>query len=241
VAAPLGIAARAAVAGDGRLWRAILVALGLTIAVPLMALLGVLAVVSDQEARLGAGGGQIGAVAGIPPQCIPLYNEASRAFDVNPYLLAAIHSEETAFSTHPQTFQINFAGCCIGPFQFNVTDGPPSSWDLVRHAYRQGRRPARYPHPDTPHPSPTVTFDAVMAAAQLLRRKVGGRPIRRLDATAHAAARAYNGAGPVAEAYAGRVIARRAAGRPPSGSPAVRRPPTAAQGASPGRSRPRRP
>jgi hypothetical protein len=220
VAAPLATAARVAV-GDSRVWRAILAALALTILMPLMALLAVLAVVSDQEARVGAAGGQIGAVEGIPPQFIPLYNEASRAFNVNPYLLAAIHSEETGFSTHPRTFQINFAGCCIGPFQFNVTDGPPSSWDLVRNAYRQGRRPSSYPHPDTQHPSPTDTFDAAMAAAQLLRRKAGGRALPRLDATAHAAARAYNGAGPVAEADACCVMAKarawQAAGQHPGG------------------------
>lgn len=60
-----------------------------------------------------------------------------------------------------------------------------------------------------------------MAAAQLLRRKAGGRAIPRLDATAHAAARAYNGAGPVAEAYAGRVMVKarawQAAGQQPGG------------------------
>jgi hypothetical protein len=24
---------------------------------------------------------------------------------------------------------INLAGCCAGPMQFNLTNGPPSTWD----------------------------------------------------------------------------------------------------------------
>jgi Peptidase family M23 len=165
----------------------------------------------------------IGPATGIPPQYVPLYNEAGRAFGVNPFLLAAIHKHETGFSTNPDTYRINFAGCCIGAMQMNVTDG---TWRSVADAYRQAERPGDYPHPDTPHPQPTDDFDAIMAAAKLLRIKAGGRPIRELDQTAWLAARNYNGAGPVAEAYATAVLQtakefERASRAPPRGGSAL--------------------
>ena len=146
----------------------------------------------------------IGPATGIPPAYIPLYNEASRVFSVNSFLLAAIHKQETGFSSHPDTFRINFAGCCIGPMQMNVTDG---TWETVKDAYRRGERPAGYPFPAAPHPQPTDSFDAIMAAADLLRRKVGGKPVERLDETAWTAARNYAGAGPEADRYADAVLA----------------------------------
>lgn len=159
------------------------------------------------ELTTGAGGASIGTAPGeIPKQFVPLYNEASRVFNVNPYLIAGIHYEETGFSTNPRTWMVNSFGCCIGPFQMNITDGPPSTWDGVKYAYKKGNRPASYPHPDQPNPSTKDTFDEVMAAAQLLRNKVGGREIPDLNDTARTAARAYNGSGPVAEAYADRVM-----------------------------------
>jgi hypothetical protein len=156
------------------------------------------------------GGTQIGSTDGLPPAAlpwVPVVNVAGDTFDVNPFLLLAVLSEETAFGTHPDTYGPNFLGCCYGPFQFNVTDGPPSTWDSVKNAYRQAPRPASYPHPATPHPSVYDSFDAAMAASLLLRRKAGGRPLPALDDVAWQAARAYNGSGPVAAAYADRVLA----------------------------------
>lgn len=165
----------------------------------------------------------IGPAAGIPPQYIPLYNEAGRAFRINPFLLAAIHKHETGFSTNPDTYRINFAGCCIGAMQMNVSDG---TWGSVKDAYRRTERPAEYPHPDTPHPQPTDDFDAIAAAAKLLRIKAGGRAIPKLDDTAWQAARNYNGAGAAAEAYATAVLEtakelEQAASAPPRGGSAL--------------------
>lgn len=166
------------------------------------------------------GAPRIGDTAGLPAAArpwIPLVNLAGETYSVNPYLLLAILGEETAFATHRDTYGVNFAGCCKGPFQMNVADGPPSTWDLVKDAYRAARRPAAYPHPATPHPSVYDSFDAAMAAANLLRKKAGDRLVA-LDDLAWRAARAYNGAGPVASAYADRVLAaaRRWSARPQS-------------------------
>src|SRR5205823_2585745 len=74
-------------------------------------------------------------------------------------------------------------------------------------AYEEGDRPPGDPHPDTPHPQPTDTFDAVMAAAKLLRLKVGGKRIPDLDETAWQAAHDYAGTGPDADRYADEVLA----------------------------------
>lgn len=183
--------------------RALGCALALLILIPLLAILAVVAWFGE-AGQSAAPPTEIGPATGIPAQYIPLYNEASRVFAVNPFLLAAVHKHETGFSTNPDTFRINFAGCCIGPMQMNVVDG---TWATVKDAYRRGERPAEYPYPATPHPQPTDSFDAIMAAAELLRNKVGGVTIKRLDQTAWTAARNYAGAGPEADRYADQVLA----------------------------------
>ena len=74
----------------------------------------------------------------------PIYAVAQRTFGVNWLLLASIHMQESAFSTAPGTYHgLNFAGCCGGPMQFNVTNGPVSTWQLVSDSYIYGsaRRP----------------------------------------------------------------------------------------------------
>ena len=143
---------------------------------------------------------------GIPAAFVPIYRESAAAFGLNWLLLASVHSEETGFSTHPTTYHgLNSAGCCAGPFQFNVTNGPPSTWDGYKWAFRRGRRPGRYPHAQAPHPSVYDDFDAGMAAGSLLRANGADGT---LGARTFAAVRAYNGAGPVAEAYARRVLDR---------------------------------
>lgn len=201
MAAPAAVAARAALSSR-RLRRLILtVALALAL-LPLLVLITVVAWFSHAGSQQQAPA-WIGPATGIPPQYVPLYNAAGRAFAVNPFLLAAIHKHETGFSTNPDTYRINFAGCCIGAMQMNVVDG---TWDSVRYAYRRAARPATYPHPDAPHPQPTDDFDAIMAAAELLRIKANHAPIPRLDHTAWLAARDYAGAGPDATAYANAVL-----------------------------------
>ena len=137
---------------------------------------------------------------------VPLYREAERVFGVNWLLLASIHRQETAFSKSPSTYHgLNPFGCCAGPMQFNVTNGPVSTWESYRNAHRRGRRPARYPHPTRRHPSIYDDFDAIMAAGKLLRDSGAGRA---LDAGAWSAAFSYYGHDLYGITYANQVLAR---------------------------------
>lgn len=136
----------------------------------------------------------------------PIYAQAQRAFGVNWLLLASIHRQESAFSTAPSTYHgLNFAGCCGGPMQFNVTNGPVSTWDLVAGAYRYGRRPAAYDHQTAKHPSLYDDYDAIMAAAWLLSSD-GARSA--LNDSAWWAAYDYYGHDEAGVTYADQVLAR---------------------------------
>ncbi len=58
----------------------------------------------------------------------PIYSVAQATFGVNWLLIASIHDQESAFSTAPSTYEgLNYAGCCGGPMQFNVTNGSPGT------------------------------------------------------------------------------------------------------------------
>jgi hypothetical protein len=136
----------------------------------------------------------------------PIYAEAQRVFGVNWLLIASIHMQESAFSTAPSTYHgLNFAGCCGGPMQFNVTNGPVTTWQLVREAFRYGRRPAAYDHRTVRHPSIYDDFDSVMAAAWLLSSD-GARAA--LDDSAWWAAYDYYGHDATGVSYADEVLAR---------------------------------
>ena len=137
---------------------------------------------------------------------LPLYREAERSWGVNWRLIASIHRQETAFSTSPSTYHgLNDFGCCAGPMQFNVTNGPVSTWETYRNAYRQGRRPKHYPHRTRSHPSIYDDFDAIMAAGSLLSESGADRS---LDAGSWSAAYAYYGHDLFGVTYASQVLAR---------------------------------
>ncbi len=136
----------------------------------------------------------------------PIYATAQRTFGVNWLLLASIHMQETAFSTAPSTYHgLNFAHCCAGPMQFNVTNGPVSTWQLVRDSYIYAQRPAAYGHMSTRHPSIYDDFDAIMAAAHLLSANGAGY---NLDDSAWIAAYDYYGHDATGVTYADQVLAR---------------------------------
>jgi hypothetical protein len=136
----------------------------------------------------------------------PVYATAQRTFAVNWLLLASIHRQETAFSTAASTYHgLNFAGCCGGPMQFNVTNGPVSTWQRVRDSYRYGRRPAAYDHMTAAHPSLYDDFDSIMAAAHLL--SADGAELA-LDGAAWGAAYDYYGHDATGITYADQVLAR---------------------------------
>jgi hypothetical protein len=137
---------------------------------------------------------------------VPLYREAARTFGVSWRLIASIHRQETAFSTAPSTYRgLNDFGCCAGPMQFNVTNGPPSTWKLYRESFRLGERPRRYPHRTRRHPSVYDDFDAIMAAAALL---LDAGATDTLDEASWSAAYAYYGHDPFGIGYASQVLGR---------------------------------
>jgi len=136
----------------------------------------------------------------------PIYEAAQGTFGVNWLLLASIHMQESAFSTARGTYRgLNFAHCCGGPMQFNVTNGPLSTWDLVADSYIYARRPASYDHMTAVHPSIYDDFDSIMAAAHLLSADGAGYP---LDGTAWNAAYDYYGHDATGVTYADQVLAR---------------------------------
>jgi hypothetical protein len=136
----------------------------------------------------------------------PIYASAQRTFGVDWLLLASIHMQETAFSTAPSTYHgLNFAHCCGGPMQFNVTNGPVTTWSLVADSYRYARRPAGYNHRTANHPSIYDDFDSIMAAAHLLSADGASYA---LGGGAWAAAYDYYGHGVEGVVYADEVLAR---------------------------------
>ena len=136
----------------------------------------------------------------------PIYATAQRTFGVNWLLIASIHKQESAFSTAPTTYHgLNFAGCCGGPMQFNVTNGPVSTWDLVSDSYLYGKRPATYDHMTQAHPSIYDDFDSIMAAAHLL--SADGAEYA-LNGAAWDAAYDYYGHDATGVSYADEVLAR---------------------------------
>lgn len=89
--------------------------------------------------------------------------------------------------------------------QFNVTDGPITTWAQVSGSYRYARRPASYDHMTARHPSIYDDFDSIMAATHLLS----------LDGAAYAlndaawwAAYDYYGHDAYGVTYADQVLAR---------------------------------
>jgi len=136
----------------------------------------------------------------------PIYATAQATFGVDWLLLASIHMQESAFSTAPGIYHgLNFARCCGGPMQFNVTNARVSTWDLVANSYLYGRRPSSYDHMTRAHPSIYDDFDSIMAAAHLLSADGAGYP---LDGSAWAAAYDYYGHDANGVAYADEVLAR---------------------------------
>jgi len=145
---------------------------------------------------------------GTAAEFVVLYREAQRVFGVNWRLIASVHRQETAFSQADTTYHgLNDFGCCAGPMQFNVTNGPVSTWDRYRQAFRAGKRPGRYPHRTDHHPSIYDDFDAIMAAGSLLRDSGAGPG---LDGSAWTAAYAYYGHDLYGITYASQVAARAA-------------------------------
>ncbi len=125
----------------------------------LLALLLLIALLAGLVALLAGQGGGPGTIspAGLPAGARPfvrIYEDAAAVYRVNPFLLMAVHENETDFSrsTLPGVRSgVNFAGCCAGPMQFSISGtafgGQGGTWAAYRHAFRRARlaRPSSYP------------------------------------------------------------------------------------------------
>jgi hypothetical protein len=76
--------------------------------------------------------------ADIPARYLTLYQRAARACPRLSWpLLAAIGKVESDHGRSPAPgvrTGVNRAGCCAGPMQFNLRNGPPSTWAAYRRA-----------------------------------------------------------------------------------------------------------
>jgi hypothetical protein len=131
------------------------------IALPIVALLAVVVALSSSSTP-----GAVGTADGIPALYAPMYQDASAAYHVNPYVLAALHKTESDYSRDPSAFTPNSAGA-IGAMQFL-----PSTWAGFRNAYQPiaAQRPAHYPHMCAPHGCITDDYDSIAAAADYLHQ-----------------------------------------------------------------------
>lgn len=176
-----------------------------------LAALGILLLIVSPLTLLSSlgGGAQIVRDGEIPSGLVPVFNEASRVYSVNAYLLASIADQESGFGTGPVWRTVNSSGC-VGLMQMCVGGAGGDSWGATKDAYRRGERPADYSFKTDRHPDVLDSFDNVMAAAVHLRGKVGGRPVPALDGIAYRALCGYYGAcaDGVAGNYAADVLAR---------------------------------
>ena len=159
----------------------------------------------------GAGGTgtapQINAATAIPAAYRPLFNEAARVWDVNPYLLASVAYQESTMGQHPTWREVNASGCvgfmqmCVGGAGGNswgsrvtLTKPSPTASVIAKNAHSFGVRPIAYPFKTSVHPDTGDPFDGIMAGAVWLRAKHGGRSIPNLNADAYRALCGYYGA-----------------------------------------------
>jgi Peptidase family M23 len=182
----------------------------------LLALLGLLALALALFGIVAglSGGGAI-SPAGLPAGARPflrIYEDAGRVYGVSPFLLMAVHEDESAFSRSGLpgvAFGVNFAGCCAGPMQFYISAGASptvggtgATWGGYRHAYRRAGlpRPSSYPlRVERPHPNVYDSYDAIYAAAGYFRA-LGAGP--RLDTRTFQALVSYKGSPPASIPYA---------------------------------------
>jgi hypothetical protein len=175
-----------------RRWASRAVALlALLLALPVVVFLAVIGALSGSGASTSA----VGTAGGIPAVYAPMYEAASTAYRVNPYVLAALHKTESDYSRDPSAFRPNSAGA-TGPLQFL-----PETWAPYRQAFRPiaTRRPASYPHACLAHGCIDDDFDSIAAAASYLHALGADRG---LDALTLAALVRYKGTPPASIPYA---------------------------------------
>lgn len=140
----------------------------------------------------------------IPQGMLTIYQQVGQQYNLPWQILAGIGQEECDHGRNPDpscTPQPGATGpgaanCCgaSGPMQIGIGGASGNSYDPLRHYLPN---PALGPH------DPTT---AVQLAALLLIHDKGAAPGQPIDAY-RAAITAYNGSGPIADAYATRVLA----------------------------------
>ena len=156
----------------------------------------------------------LGSGAGLPAKAQPfvaIYEDAARVYGVNPFLLMAVHEDETDYGTSPLpgvADGVNTYGCCAGPMQFSITGGATraaggsgGTWAGYADAYEHAKldRPADYPGRQTRHPNVYDNYDAIYAAASYFRG-LGAGP--ELDQKTYKALLSYKGTPPASIPYA---------------------------------------
>jgi transglycosylase-like protein with SLT domain len=111
----------------------IAVALAAALVLVLAACAGLLGVAAGFDTCTGGdhAGPSAAADRDIPENYLTAYRAAGREFDVSWQVLAAIGAIETdhgRLDAPGVRSGLNSHGCCAGPMQFNLTDGPPSTW-----------------------------------------------------------------------------------------------------------------
>ncbi len=175
----------------------------------LMPVIAILAVIGQEEAASGLGDG-----TGLPPLALPfleIYEDAAQVYKVNPFLLMAVHEDETTFGTLDAAgvrTGVNFAGCCAGPMQFSIADGATpaaggtgATWGGYRDAYTAAKlkRPGSYPLRQAKHPNVYDSYDAIYAAAKYFSGLGAGT---KLDQNTYHALLSYKGTPPYSVPYA---------------------------------------
>src|SRR6188472_1662919 len=124
-----------AAVGSGSALRTVIAIAGLCVLLFACALVGVLAALLRTGSCAGGTDVQAGASSHaereIPARYLELYRSAGRDYGVPWAVLAGIGAIETDHgrSDAPGVRSgVNRHGCCAGPMQFNLTDGPPSTW-----------------------------------------------------------------------------------------------------------------
>jgi membrane-bound lytic murein transglycosylase B len=88
-------------------------------------------------ARRARAGAELGGPAEIPANYLALYQQAATSCLGLPWgVLAGIGKVETNHgrSRAPGVVSgVNAFGCCAGSMQFNIRNGPPSTWDTYGH------------------------------------------------------------------------------------------------------------
>lgn len=166
---PAGVAA-----GVGLARRAgpLLIGIGLAIVFAFIAFLMIIAaILGGRGCDVGGSDPSAAARKDIPSDYLSLMQAAERKYGIRWSILAGIASVETNFgrSTQPGVRSgVNTYGCCAGPMQFNIKNGPRSTWD----AYKvDGNGDGKY---DVYDPR-----DAIPAAANYLKSLGGDKDVRK--------------------------------------------------------------